>query len=284
MTPERWYKAYFFDIDGTLALGDAVIPGTLECIRVLREKKKIVRFLSNESTTDNPGHVRRLRKLGIECDGEEILTTIEATSAWIADNYPQAKVFPIGAPDLKQNLDSNAISVTEDPAEMDIVIASCDRHLSYPQLAKAFTAFYQYKQPILIATNPDRLGPTGPGTALPDTGMVIAAIEESANVKCQVVIGKPNPTMLLAELAKLGIAPEDALMIGDTFETDIQVAHNAGTASAVTLTGDTSLPEVTAAGPDIRPTWVVENLTEIIPEEDRPQISSSSVSGPTTGA
>lgn len=273
MTPDRWYNAYFFDIDGTLALGDTIIPGALESLKVLREKKKIVRFLSNESTTDNLGHVRRLRKLGIECDGEEILTTIEATSAWIADKYPQAKVFPIGAPDLKKNLELNQIVVTDDPAEMDIVVASCDHHFSYPELAKAFTAFYQHKQPILIATNPDRHGPTGQGAALPDTGFVIAAIEASANVKCQEVIGKPNPTMMLAELARLGIAPEDALMIGDTFETDIQVAHNAGTASAVTLTGDTSMAQVVSAGPEIRPTWVVQNLTEIIPVEDRPKLA-----------
>lgn len=272
MTPDRWYEAYFFDIDGTLALGDTIIPGVLECLEVLRAKKKIVRFLSNESTTDNLGHVRRLRKLGIECDSEEVLTTIEATSAWIAHKYPAAKVFPIGAPDLKKNLEQNEIAVTDDPAEMDIVIASCDHHFSYPELSKAFTAFYQYKQPILIATNPDRHGPTGPGTALPDTGFVIAAIEQSANVKCQEVIGKPNPRMLLAELEKLGISPGDALMIGDTFETDIQVAHNAGTDSAVTLTGDTSMPQVVAAGPDIRPTWVVSNLTQIIPSEKRPHL------------
>lgn len=265
MTPDRWYRAYFFDIDGTLALGDTIIPGVIECLQTLRREKKIVRFLSNESTTDNLGHVRRLRKLGIECSSEEVLTTIEATSAWLCDNYPLAKVYPIGAPDLEKNLVANEITVTDDPAQIDVVIASCDHHFSYPELAKAFTAFYQYKQPILIATNPDRHGPTGPGEALPDTGFVIAALEASANVKCQEVIGKPNPRMLLAELAKLGIAPQDALMVGDTFETDIQVAKNAGTASAVALTGDTSLAQVAAAGPEIRPTWVVDDLTQLIP-------------------
>lgn len=272
MTPDRWYKAYFFDIDGTLALGDSIIPGVLECLDVLRAQKKIVRFLSNESTTDNPGHVRRLRRLGITCDSDDVLTTIEATSAWLSNNYPQARVFPIGAPDLKKNLLESGIEVTDDPALVDVVVASCDHHFSYPELARAFTAFYQYKQPILIATNPDRHGPTGPGQALPDTGFVIAALEASANVKCQEVIGKPNPQMLLAELAKLGVAPEDALMVGDTFETDIQVAHNAGTASAVTLTGDTSMAQVVAAGPQIRPTWVVNNLTEVIPRAERPQL------------
>lgn len=104
---------------------------------------------------------------------------------------------------------------------------------------------------------------------------MIAAIEASANVKCQEVMGKPNPRMLSAELAKLGVSPEDALMVGDTFETDIQVAHNAGTASAVTLTGDTSLEMVVSAGPEIRPTWVVDNLTQIIPVADRPEVASN---------
>ncbi len=265
MTPERWYQAYFFDIDGTLCLGDTVLPGVIETLQLLREKKRVIRFLSNESSSDREGHVRRLKKLGIDCDSEEVLTTIEATSAWISERYPDAKVYPMGAPDLTKNLEKNRIQVTESPAEIDIVIASCDQHFSYPKLAKAFDAFYTYKRAILIATNPDRHGPNGPNTATPDTGFVIAALERSAGIECQMVMGKPNPTMLIAELAKLGISPSDALMVGDTFETDIQVAHNAGTDSAVTLTGDSTLEDVVAAGPQIRPTWVVEDLSQLVP-------------------
>ena len=265
MRPQRWYKAYFFDIDGTLLLGDQVIPGAIECLQELRDRKLIVRFLSNESTSDREGHVRRLRKMGIECESYEVLTTIEASCAWLAYNYPGAVVYPIGAPDLTKALASYEIAVSKDPQKIDIVLASCDHHIDYKDFQIAFDALHTYKRAFLIATNPDASGPQPNGGGSPDTAFVIAAIEASAGVKCQKVIGKPNPHMLLSALAETHVAPEDALMTGDTFATDIAVAHNAGTASALTLTGDGTLEEAVTAGPGMRPTWVVNNLTELIP-------------------
>ena len=266
MRPQRLYKAYFFDIDGTLALGDEVIPGAIECLDELRRRKLIVRFLSNESTSDRLGHLRRLRKLGFTVEPDEILTTIEATCSWLEFNYPNAVVYPIGAPDLAKALSSHQIRVSEDAREIDIVIASCNHHFEYKDVQIAYDALHTYKRAFLIATNPDRHGPLPSGGGKPDTAFVIAAIEASADVKCQFVMGKPNPHMMLAALAQAGVAPEDALMVGDTFETDIAVAHNAGAPSALVLTGDSTLADAVAAGPDTRATWVVESLMDLIPE------------------
>lgn len=265
MKPNRWYKAYFFDIDGTLALGNDIVPGVLECLRRLREEKVVVRFLSNESTTDKEGHVRRLRKLGIDCTEDEVITTIEASCAWIEANYPTATVFAIGAPDLKNALKKRAILTSNDPSQVDIVLASCDKHVEYGDLQVGFSALWQYKKGFLMATNPDRRGLLPGGAASPDTAFVIAALEASAGVKCQVVVGKPNPHFLLGGLAGTNISPADVLMVGDTMETDIAVAHNAGTASALVLTGDSTLAEAADAGPGKRPTWVVDNLMDLIP-------------------
>ncbi|WP_099332219.1 HAD-IIA family hydrolase [Actinomyces minihominis] len=265
MKPDRWYKAYFFDIDGTLALGDEVIPGAIEALEALRREKVIVRFLSNESTSDRLGHLRRLRHLGFEVSEEEILTTIEATCAWLALNYPSAVVYPMGAPDLTKALQKNQISVSQDPKEIDIVLASCDHHFDYKDIQIAFDAIKTYKRAFLIATNPDRHGPLPDGGGNPDTGFVIAAIEASTGAQCQFVMGKPNPQMMLAALAQAMVAPEDALMVGDTFETDIAVAHNAGAPAALVLTGDSTVDDAMKAGPDTRPTWVIESLLDLIP-------------------
>ena len=266
MKPDRWYKAYFFDIDGTLALGDQPIPGAIECLQELRRRKVIVRFLSNESTSDRQGHLRRLRKLGFEVSGDEILTTIEATCSWLEFNYPQAVVYPMGAPDLTKALNERQIATSSDPQKIDIVLASCDHHFEYEHLQVAFDALHTYKRAFLIATNPDRHGPLPDGGGSPDSGFVIAAIEASAGVKCQFVMGKPNPHMLLSALAQARVAPEDAIVVGDTFETDIAVAHNGKTPSALVLTGDSTLEDAVVAGPDSRPTWVLESLMDLLPE------------------
>lgn len=265
MQPSRWYRAYYFDVDGTLALGDQIIPGVNECLQELRNRKTIVRVLSNDSTSDREGHVRRLAKAGIHVEPEEVLTTIEATVSWLAFHYPQAVVYPIGAPALTAQLQKHGVEISDDPQLIDIVIASCDHHLEFKKLQTGFDALYQYKRAFLIATNPDRHGPLPGGGGVPDTGAIISALERAAKVKCQEIIGKPNPHMLLSSLADVRVAPEDALMVGDTLETDIAVAHAAGTSSALVLTGDSDLQDVVGLGPEIRPTWVVENLTQLIP-------------------
>lgn len=265
MQPSRSYEAYFFDVDGTLCLGAEAIEGATQALQQLRERKAIVRFLSNDSTSDREGHVRRLRRAGIECTSDEVLTTIEATVSWLVRHYPRATVYPIGAPDLTAALTSHGIAISDDPAAIDIVIASCDHHLSFPKLQVAFDALRTQRRAFLIATNPDQQGPLPGGHARPDTAAVIAALEACTGATCQIVIGKPNPHMLTAALADLRVAPQDALMVGDTLATDIAVAHAGGTDSALTLTGDTSREQLIGLGPGARPTWVVENLLGLLP-------------------
>ncbi len=48
--------------------------------------------------------------------------------------------------------------------------------------------------------------------------------------------GKPHPLMLLELMAEIGVAPERTLMVGDTTH-DLQLAHNAGTASVAVSFG-----------------------------------------------
>ena len=51
--PTRLYSAYIFDLDGTVYLGDALLPTAGETIQTLRDQGKRTVFLSN-----NPTHTR----------------------------------------------------------------------------------------------------------------------------------------------------------------------------------------------------------------------------------
>ena len=48
--PDRPYAAYLFDLDGTIYLGDQLLPGARRLIEALRERGLPVRFLSNNPT------------------------------------------------------------------------------------------------------------------------------------------------------------------------------------------------------------------------------------------
>ena len=60
-------------------------------------------------------------------------------------------------------------------------------------------------------------------------GLLETAVGESATVR-----RKPNPDAVLAALAHMGVALEDAVYVGDT-EVDIETAKNAGLACAVVI-------------------------------------------------
>lgn len=55
--PSRWatrfYDAYVFDMDGTIYLGDHLLPGARSLIEELRDRDIPVRFLTNNPTNDD---------------------------------------------------------------------------------------------------------------------------------------------------------------------------------------------------------------------------------------
>lgn len=59
--------------------------------------------------------------------------------------------------------------------------------------------------------------------------------------------GKPDPFMALSALALTGVAPEDAIMVGDT-AFDMQMARNAGIAALGVAWGYHAEPDLLAAG------------------------------------
>src|SRR5918911_5493620 len=62
--PDRLYEGYVFDLDGTIYLGDDLLPGAKRLILKLRELGKKVVFLSNNPTKDPKMYAEKLTKLG----------------------------------------------------------------------------------------------------------------------------------------------------------------------------------------------------------------------------
>ena len=70
--------------------------------------------------------------------------------------------------------------------------------------------------------------------------------------------------MATAILSLLALHPQSCLMTGDRLETDVQMGIDAGMASALTLTGATTLDD--AARSAVHPNYVVRNIGELLPE------------------
>ncbi len=263
--PERLYEGYVFDLDGTIYLGDELLPGAKRLILKLRELGKRVVFLSNNATKDPRMYAEKLDGLGLKTPASEIVNTVVTMTEWLLSNHPDATVFPISEEPLKNSLSEAGIRISEDPEEIDIVIASYDRTFEYRKLQIAFDAIWFYKRAMLVTTNPDRYCPFPGGRGEPDAAAIVAAIEACTGTKCQVNVGKPDPIMLETVMGLIGLDAKECVMIGDRLYTEIRMAKGAGIPSAVVLTGETTEDDLAGEPEENLPDYTLERIDQLVP-------------------
>jgi 4-nitrophenyl phosphatase len=263
--PDRLYAGYVFDLDGTIYLGSELLPGAKRLLQALRGMGRKVVFVSNNATRSPEEYAAKLSDLGVPARPSEVINTVVTTTEWLAVNVPEATTFPVSEEPLKRALRRRGIRISEDPGEIDIVIASYDRQFDYRKLQIAFDAIRGGAR--LVATNPDRFCPFPDGRGEPDAAAVTAAIEACTGVSCELHFGKPGPVMLEAVIDALELPPADCLLSGDRLATDIRAAHEASMASALVLTGETDAWALADIPDDDRPDYVLDRIDRLVPEE-----------------
>jgi NagD protein len=120
----------------------------------------------------------------------------------------------------------------EDP---HAVVVAFDMTLTYERLCRA--AYWITQGRPFLATHPDFVCPTDMPTVLVDCGSICACLTAATGRK-PLVFGKPSPGILLDLCKRLGLDPEQMLMVGDRIYTDMKMARDAGVPSALVLTGE----------------------------------------------
>ena len=258
------YSAYIFDQDGTIYLGDQLLPGAAETVAALREAGKRTIFLSNNPTRTRVQYAVKLSQLGIPTSVSDIVNSSFVMVRWLLHAAPHARLFVVGEEPLKSDLRAAGFYLTEDPREIDFVVASFDRTFNYRKLQVAFDAIRHGAH--LVATNPDRYCPV-PGGGQPDCAAMIAAIEACTGVKCDPVVGKPSPIMVSMILSVLDLPPDRCIMVGDRLETDIKMGIEAGMATCLVLTGDATREKLAASG--LQPTLVLDRIDGLLTMEEK---------------
>lgn len=263
--PTQLFESYVFDLDGTLYLGDELLPGAAHLIEALRDHGRRVVFCSNNPTRAPQQYADKLISLGIPAQVSDVITTSMTTVRWLAEHASESKIFVIGEQPLKDSISAAGLELSEDPREIDVVVASYDRGFDYRKLKIAFEALSVYRRAILVSSNPDRFCPLPGGFGDPDAAAVTAAIEASTGLVAVAQMGKPSSFMFETISALTGIDPATTLVVGDRLTTDIAMGVNAGTSTALVLTGESTLDDVDRAEPEGRPTYIVESVDDLLP-------------------
>jgi HAD superfamily hydrolase (TIGR01450 family) len=262
-----------FDLDGVVYRGDEPVPGAAALVNALRDGGTLVRFATNNSMATRSAYVERLAGHGIDAGVDEIVTSSYATLQHLRAHLPEVRrVLAVGAAGLVDELRDGGLEVTPamDAAgpewngaplddAFDAVVAGLDPQIDYRRLGIAAAAIRAGAR--FIATNADLRFPTPQGL-MPGAGAIVAALSATTGVE-PLVIGKPQPAMFRAILERDGVAPQDALVIGDNPDADLVAARRAGIGSILVLTGVADGPAAAALSGERRPDRVAADPEEV---------------------
>lgn len=251
-------KGFIFDLDGTVYLSDKLIPGVEELVNSLKQNNYRMVYLSNKPLQRRSTYAKKLTDLGITTPEDQVVNSSYVMANHISKVAPGASVYVIGEEPLIDELEEAGLRITEDPEQIDYVIASFDRDFHYDKLQIAYEAIKHGAN--FVATNPDRTCPVE-GGEVPDAAGMIGAIEGVTGKKVEKIAGKPSELMVEAALDRLEIEPEDCLLVGDRLETDIKMGNNSGISTALVLSGVTDLEDLEESS--VKPTYVLEDLSQL---------------------
>jgi arabinose operon protein AraL len=244
------HRGWLFDLDGTVYLGEALLPGAAETIAALRADGRRVAFLSNKPLYTRRDYAEKLTRLGLATSVEEVVNSSIVLVRHLRTLDPGAPVFVIGEPPLIAELRDHGFEVRDD-ADVRWVVIAFDRTFDYAKLNTALQAVRR-RDARLIATNPDRTCPVE-GGEIPDCAGMMAAVEAVTGKGVEVVVGKPSPIILQVALDTLGVDAASCVIVGDRIETDIVMGKRLGLATVLVLSGITRAddPRIAALAPDL---------------------------------
>ena len=254
-------RLVILDLDGVVYRGAEPVNGAPELVARIHDAEIAVRYATNNSMSTRAEFATRLTAMGIPASADEIVTSVSATIEYLRRHIPQVRsVMTVGASGMVEELREAGFDVhlAADPggavvaSPVDAVLVGVDFDFDDARLATAVAAIRAGAR--FVATNADARYPTPDGFR-PGAGAMVDAVRAASGAS-PLVIGKPEPAMFEAILSETGVTAREAIVVGDSLDSDTLGARRAGIESIVVLTGVTSASAAAAAAPDRVPDHV----------------------------
>ncbi|HYC31050.1 MAG TPA: HAD-IIA family hydrolase [Gemmatimonadales bacterium] len=233
-------SAYLVDLDGTLYVDGAAVPGAVAALARLRDREVPFRLVTNTTSRSRAMLVERLRVLGFQVAPEELFTApLAAVALARAEGYSRAvPLLPPGAhPDLAPLELRGGTSGHEPPAgwRADVVlIGDLGALWNHELMQEAFE--HLMAGAALVALSRDRYWRKD-GRLTLDAGPFVAGLEYATGLHAAVA-GKPSPQFYASALEAMGSPPpREVAMIGDDLWSDVAGAQSAGVQGWLVRTG-----------------------------------------------
>ncbi len=262
----RTCDGFVFDVDGVICRGEMLIPQANEAIERLRRGGKRVIFISNNSTKSREEYIAKFQRLGIPVTAEDLVLSTFATARYVADTWPSAKVYMMGAPGLRRELELADLELVDDPlAATAVVIGSVFNGQGEltadngSRITGALRALY-HAEAKFIATNPDRIFPATDGV-VPGTGAMIGALSYMVDRQPDAIIGKPSPYIVKIALDRIDLEGQHCAIVGD-MDTDMLAGEKMGMTKIFVRSGAMNEEKLRSLG--IQPDYRFDSIIDIL--------------------
>lgn len=118
-------RHFLLDMDGTVYLGEKLLPGAHELTDLLRSRGIGFHFLTNNSSRHRGQYAAKLQRLGLGISEDQIFTSGEATAIYLTEQNPDAKVYLVGTPALEEEFRGHGFTlVQENPTHVVLGFAA----------------------------------------------------------------------------------------------------------------------------------------------------------------
>jgi glycerol-1-phosphatase len=254
------YDVALLDLDGTVYLSGAAIPGAAEALRKADAAGMRLAYVTNNAFRTPAAIAALLVSFGIQAGPDDVVTSAQAAARVLAERLSAgAAVLVIGGSGLRMAVRKRGLrpvsTAVDRPAA---VVQGYSPDVSYSLLAEGGLAVGAGA--LFVASNGDMTLPSRRGRQ-PGNGALTEVITTATGVR-PLVAGKPEPPLHDESVLRTGA--KHPLVVGDRLDTDIEAAHRVGADSLLVLTGVTGPVEAVLAPPAQRPTYLAEDLAGLL--------------------
>lgn len=220
-------RGVLLDVGGVVYVGAEPLPGAVAAVRRLKDAGFGLRYLTNTTRTPRRGVLGKLRGFGLDVDEGELFMPAIAARRYLEGRglAPHLLVHPA--------LEEDFAGLPGGGSEA-VVIGDAADGFAFAALNACFRKLERGADFLALAKN--RSFQDADGALSLDVGAFVTALEYASG-KQAVVLGKPSPDFFAAALDDLGLAPAEAVMIGDDAEADVGGAMASGLAGILVRTG-----------------------------------------------
>ncbi len=256
----RNIDCFVFDMDGTLYLGDSVLPGAHELIDLLEKRGIQYYYFTNNSSRSPREYTKRLENLGfVPPSTDKIMTSGHVMIHYIKSHYSDPGVFLCGTPALQEQFKgANITLLPYDAKKADAVVIGFDTTMDYIKADNACRLISGGAD--FLATNIDRVCPLDNGRYMLDCGSMCKMIEHATGVQPKFT-GKPFAETVDYILNKAGSERSRTALVGDRLYTDIMTAVNGDLVSIAVLSGEVTLDELKQS--NVKIDYILDSVKDI---------------------